>query len=56
MKAVFVPIPKKIDLQQCSNYRTIALIRHASKIMLKIIMKTLETKIEEEVNQAQAGF
>ncbi|GFR97609.1 endonuclease-reverse transcriptase [Elysia marginata] len=56
VKSVFVPIPKKGDLQQCSNYRTIALITHASKILLKIIMKMLEKKIEEEVSQTQAGF
>ncbi|GFR71735.1 endonuclease-reverse transcriptase [Elysia marginata] len=56
VKSVFVPIPKKGDLQQCSNYRTIALISHASKILLKIIMKRLEKKIEEEVSQTQAGF
>ncbi|GFR73000.1 endonuclease-reverse transcriptase [Elysia marginata] len=56
VKSVFVPIPKKGDLQQCSNYRTIALISHASKILLKIIMKRLEKKIEKEVSQTQAGF
>ena len=55
-KAVFVPIPKKGDLQQCTNYRTIALISHASKILLKIIMKRLERKLDEEINQTQAGF
>ena len=43
-KAVFVPIPKKGDLQLCTNYRTIALISHASKILLKIIMKRLQKK------------
>ena len=37
-KSVFVTLPKKGDLQQCSNYRTIALINHASKILFKIIM------------------
>ena len=55
-KAVFVPIPKKGDLQQCTNYRTIALISHASKILLKIIMKRLQRKLDEEINQTQAGF
>ena len=55
-KAAFVPIPKKGDLQQCTNYRTIALISHASKILLKIIMKRLERKLDEEINQTQAGF
>ena len=42
-RAVLIPIPKKGDLQQCSNYRTISLISHASKVMLKIIiMKRIE--------------
>ena len=36
-RAVFMPLPKKGDLQECSNYRTISLISHASKIMLKVI-------------------
>ena len=52
-RAIFIPLPKKGDLQICSNYRTIALISHASKILLKIIM---ERKLEEEVNMTQAGF
>ncbi|GFR91849.1 retrovirus-related Pol polyprotein from type-2 retrotransposable element R2DM [Elysia marginata] len=55
-KSVFVTLPKKGDLQQCSNYRTIALISHASKILLKIIMKRLENTISREVNETQAGF
>ena len=55
-KAVFVPIPKKGDLQQCTNYRTIALISHTSKILLKIIMKRLQRKLDKEINQTQAGF
>ena len=55
-KAVIVPTPKKGDLQQCTNYRTIALISHASKILLKIIMKRLQRKHDEEINQTQAGF
>ena len=44
------------DLQQCTNYRTIALISHARKILLKIIMKRLQRKLDEEINQTQAGF
>ena len=55
-KVVFVPIPEKGDLLQCTNYRTIALISHASKILLKIIMKRLQRKLDEEINQTQAGF
>ena len=43
-RAVLIPIPKKGDLQQCSNYRTISLISHASKVMLNIIMKRIERK------------
>ena len=55
-KAVFVPIPKKGDFQQCTNYRTIALISHASKILLKITRKRLRRKLDEEINQTQSGF
>ena len=43
-RAVLITIPKKVDLQQCSNYRTISLISHASKIMLKIIMRRIGKK------------
>ena len=50
------PYLKKGDLQQCTNYRTVALISHASKILLKIIMKRLQRKLDEEINQTQAGF
>ncbi|GFS04657.1 endonuclease-reverse transcriptase [Elysia marginata] len=55
-KSVFVTLPKKGDLQQCPKYRTIALISHASKILLKIIMKRLENTISREANETQAGF
>ena len=36
-RAVFIPIPMKVNVKECSNYRTIALISHASKVMLKIL-------------------
>ncbi|GFN86090.1 LOW QUALITY PROTEIN: endonuclease-reverse transcriptase [Plakobranchus ocellatus] len=49
-RAIFISLPKKGDLQLCSNYRTIALISHASKI----IMKRMERKLEEEVSNSQA--
>ena len=55
-RAVFIISPKKGDLQLCSNHRTISLISHPSKIMLKIIMKRLENTLETEVNKTQAGF
>ena len=41
-RAIFIPLPKKGDLQLCSYYRTISLISHASKILLKVIMKRTE--------------
>ena len=55
-RAVRIPIPKKGDLQQGSNYRTISLISHASRVMLNIIMKRIERKLEAEINVVQAGF
>uniref|UniRef100_A0A0B7AVK0 Reverse transcriptase domain-containing protein n=1 Tax=Arion vulgaris TaxID=1028688 RepID=A0A0B7AVK0_9EUPU len=47
------PHPKERNLKLCNNYRTIALISHASKILLRFIMKRIERKLEHEV---QAGF
>ena len=55
-RSVYIPLPKKGDLKLCSNYRTIALISHASKILLKIIQKRIERKLDEEINIVQAGF
>ena len=55
-RSVYIPLPKKGDLKLCSNYRTIALISHASKILLKIIQNRLAKKIDEEINIVQAGF
>lgn len=55
-KSIYIPLPKKGDLQLCSNYRTISLISHASKILLKIIMKRMQDKMEMEVSSTQAGF
>jgi len=56
MNSIFVPIPKKGDLGQCKNYRTIALVAHASKIMLKIVLERIREKTESEINDEQAGF
>ncbi len=53
---MFVPIPKKGDARECSNIRTIALISHASKVLLKIIQKRMEPYMEQELSQTQAGF
>lgn len=55
-RSIFVPIPKKPNAKDCSNYRTIALIPHVSKIMLKIIQRRLQPYIERELPDVQAGF
>ena len=54
--SVFIPIPKKSDAKECSNYRTIALISHASKVMLKILQARLQQYMNREVPNVQAGF
>lgn len=55
-QSVFIPLPKKGDLLQCNNYRTIALVSHASKILLRVILNRLQSKLENEISQEQAGF
>ena len=54
--SIFIPIPKNGNVKDCSNYRTIALISHASTIMLKIIQRRLEPFLEQEMPVTQAGF
>ena len=54
--STFITLPKKGDLKQCTNYRTIALVSHASKILLKIILERIRTKTEAEIADEQAGF
>ena len=54
--SVFVPIPRSGDTLQCSNNRTIILISHSNKILLKIIAKRLAMKLNEEISEEQAGF
>jgi exonuclease III len=55
-KSVYIPIPKKGDARVCANNRTIALISHASKVMLKIIHGRMEQHMEREMPDVQAGF
>ena len=55
-RSVFIPIPKKGNDKECSNYRTIALISHASKVMLKILQATLQQYVNRELPDVQAGF
>ena len=55
-RSVFIPIPKKGHAKQCSNYHTIALISHASKVMLKILQARLQQYMNCELPDVQAGF
>ena len=54
--SAFIPIPKKGNAKECSNYHTIALISHASKVMLKILQARLQQYVNHELPDAQAGF
>ena len=54
--SVFIPMPKKGNAKECSNYRTIALISHASKVMLKILQARLQQYVNCEIPDIQAGF
>ena len=55
-RSVFIPIPKKGNVKECSNYHTIALISHASKVMLKILQARLQQYVNRELPNVQAGF
>ena len=55
-RSVFIPIPKKGNAKECSNYRTIALISHASKVMVKILQARLQQYVNRELSDVQAGF
>ena len=52
----FIPIPKKGNAKECSNYRTIALISHANKVVLKILQARLQQYVKRELPDVQAGF
>ena len=55
-RSVFIPIPKKGNAKECSNYHTIALIPRASKVMLKILQARLQQYVNHELPDVQAGF
>ena len=55
-RSVFIPIPKKSNAKECSNYCTVALISHASKVMLKILQACLQQYMNSELPDVQAGF
>ena len=54
--SVFIPIPKKGNAKECSNYCTIALTSHTSKVMLKILQATLQQYMNHELPDVQSGF
>ena len=55
-RSVFIPLPEKGNAKECSNYCTISLISHASKVMLKILQARLQQYMNCELPDVQAGF
>ena len=55
-RSVFIPIPKKGNAKECSNYCTIALVSHISKVMLKILQARLQQYVNHELPDVQGGF
>ena len=55
-RSVFIPIPKKGNAKECSNYYTIALISHDSKVILKILHARLQQYVNHELPNVRAGF
>ena len=55
-RSVFIPIPKKGNVEECSNYCTTVLISHASKVMLRILQARLQQYVNRELPDVQAGF
>ena len=55
-RSVFIPIPKKGDVKECSNYCTLTLVSHTSKVKLKILQARLQQYVNCELPDVQAGF
>ena len=55
-RSIFIPVPKKGNAKECSNYHTIAFISHASKVILKILQARLQKYLNLELPEVQAGF
>ena len=55
-RSIFIPIPKKGNAKECSNYFTVAYLSHASKVMLKILQASLQQYMSRELPEVQAGF
>ena len=55
-RSILIPIPKKGSTKECSNHQTIALISHASKVMLKILQARLQQYMNQELSEVQGGL
>ena len=55
-RSVFIPIPKKGNIKECSNYHTIAIISHTSKVMIKILQARPQQYVNHELSDVEAGF
>ena len=55
-QSLIITLPKKGNLQLCQNYRTISLVSHQSKVMLRILLNRLKPQAEEIIKEEQAGF
>ena len=55
-RSIFIPIPKKGNVKECSNYHTIAFISHTTKVMLNILQARLQQYMNHEIPDVQAGF
>ena len=55
-RSVFIPIPKKGNVEECSNYCTVILISHAIKVTFKILQARLQQEVKQELQDIQAGF
>ena len=55
-KSVFIPVPKNSNAKECSNYHTIALVSHASKVKFKILQARLQQYVNYELPEVQTGF
>ena len=55
-RSIFIPVPKKDNAKECSNYRTIALISHASKVMLKILQARFQQYMNHEIPEVHVRF
>ena len=55
-RSIFTLIPKKVHAKECSNYRTIARISHAKKVLLKILQARIQQYMKHEISDVQPGF